>query len=70
MRHLVLILALATGTALRAGAVLGMAAGFRRVHAFVEVTAWAEGWFAQHGDLDLDRFGLVLTPSFGLRIRI
>ncbi|MAQ15468.1 MAG: hypothetical protein CMN30_11820 [Sandaracinus sp.] len=62
--------ALATGTALRAGAVLGMAAGFRRVHAFVEVTAWAEGWFAQHGDLDLDRFGLVLTPSFGLRIRI
>lgn len=61
---------LATGTALRAGAVIGMAAGFRRLHAFVEVTAWAEGWFASHGDLDLNRFGLVLTPSFGFRVRI
>jgi hypothetical protein len=60
----------ASGTALRAGAVIGMAAGFRRLHAFVEVTAWAEGWFASHGDLDLDRFGLVLTPSFGFRVRI
>lgn len=61
---------LATGTALRAGAVVGMAAGFRRLHAFVEVTAWAEGWLASHGDLDLSRFGLVLTPSFGFRLRI
>ena len=61
---------LAKGTALRAGAVVGMAAGFRRVHAFIEVTAWAEGWLASHGNLDLNRFGLVLTPSFGLRVRI
>jgi len=60
----------AAGTALRAGAVLGLAAGFRRLHAFVEVTAWAEGWLAHHGDLELDRFGLVLTPSFGFRVRI
>lgn len=60
----------ASGTALRAGAVVGMAAGFRRLHAFVEVTAWAEGWLASHGDLDLNRFGLVLTPSFGFRVRI
>ena len=60
----------ATGTAFRAGATVGMAAGFRRIHAFIEVTAWAEGWLANHGTLDLDRFGLVLTPSFGVRIRI
>jgi hypothetical protein len=60
----------ARATALRAGAVVGMAVGFRRLHAFVEVTAWAEGWLASHGNQDLDRFGLVLTPSFGLRLRI
>ena len=58
------------GTALRAGLMLGLAVGFRRLHAFAEVTAWAEGWIASHGEIDLNRFGLVLTPSFGLRLRI
>jgi hypothetical protein len=60
----------AKGTALRAGAMIGLAVGFRRFHAFVEVTAWAEGWLAEHRDIDLDRFGLVLTPTFGVRLRL
>ena len=56
----------ASGTSLRAGAVLGMAAGFRRVHAFLELTAAYEYWFASHGNQSLNRGGVVLTPAFGL----
>lgn len=56
--------------ALRGGAMIGLAAGFRRVHAFVEVTiAWERQW-GSHGDLDLDRGGIVLIPAAGLRVRI
>lgn len=56
--------------AMRGGAMIGLAAGFRRVHAFVEVTvAWEQQW-GEHGDLELDRGGVVLIPAAGLRIRI
>ncbi|MEM9072206.1 MAG: hypothetical protein AAGE52_27110 [Myxococcota bacterium] len=56
--------------ALRGGAMIGMAAGFRRVHAFLEVTvAWEQQW-GSHDDLELDRGGVVLIPAFGLRVRI
>ena len=49
---------------------IGLAAGFRRVHAFVEVTiAWEQQW-GSHGDLSLDRGGVVLIPAAGLRVRI
>lgn len=55
---------------LRAGAVLGLAAGFRRVHALLEVTvAWEQQWGELQG-IDLSRGGLVLIPAFGLRVRI
>lgn len=55
---------------LRAGATFGLAAGFRRVHAFLELSALYEYSFVQHGERSLDRGGLVLMPSFGLRVRI
>lgn len=60
----------ARATTLKAGAVLGLALGFRRVHAFIEVTGGYEGWFVDHGGRDLTRHGFVLTPAFGLRLRL
>ncbi|MCB9631702.1 MAG: hypothetical protein H6721_06125 [Sandaracinus sp.] len=54
----------------RAGGLLGVSAGFRRVHAFLELTAAYEHWWGEHGETDLDHGGLVLIPSFGLRLRI
>ncbi len=55
---------------LRAGAVVGLAAGFRRVHALIELTvAWEQQWGELQGT-DLGRGGLVLLPAFGLRVRI
>jgi len=60
----------ASATVLRAGGVFGIAGGFRRVHAFVELAAGYEHWFASHGGRDLSRGGLVLTPSLGLRLRL
>ena len=44
-------------------ATVGVAAGFRRVHAFVELAAGYE-WWSERGGL------AVLTPGFGLRLRI
>jgi hypothetical protein len=60
----------ANGLSLRAGAVLGMALGFRRVHTLIELTASYERFFIEHGGESLDRGGFVLTPSFALRVRI
>ncbi len=53
----------------RSGAVLGLALGFRRVHALMELTAsyeWASG---EVDGADVSRSGLVLTPAFALRVR-
>lgn len=52
------------------GAVIGMAAGFRRVHALLEVTVAYEAWFGSHGDQRITRHGLALTPAFALRVRL
>lgn len=69
--------AAADGSAARAnvgmtslGAVIGMAAGFRRVHAMLEVTVAYEAWFGSHGDQKVTRHGLALTPAFALRVRL
>lgn len=48
---------------LAAEALVGIAAGFRRVHAFAELAAGYEWWSVLGGVV-------VLTPSFGLRLRI
>lgn len=60
----------ASAFAVRAGPMLGMAIGFRRFHAFVELTAAYEHWWGSHGETSLRRGGVVLLPSFGLRVRL
>lgn len=59
----------ASGAGLRAGPVIGMALGVRRVHALVELTAAYEYWFIDHAGASLDRGGFVLIPGFGIRLR-
>nr|MCU0674624.1 hypothetical protein [Myxococcota bacterium] len=56
--------------ALRGGALLGVSAGFRRAHAFLELSVVYEHWWGEHGEVELNHGGVVLTPSFGLRVRI
>lgn len=54
---------------LRTGGVAGIAAGFRRVHALFELSfAWEHQW--GESGTRVSRGGLVLTPAFGLRIRL
>lgn len=60
----------ASATTLRASAFFGLSGGFRRLHFFGELRAAYEYTFASHGEQDLDRGGVVLTPSFGMRLRI
>ena len=64
----------ASAFAVRAGPMIGLAAGLRRVHAFMELTVAYEHWFGSHeasgGDVSLRRGGWVLLPSFGFRLRI
>ncbi|HJK90513.1 MAG TPA: hypothetical protein RMH85_34655 [Polyangiaceae bacterium LLY-WYZ-15_(1-7)] len=60
----------ASAFGLRAGGLVGLAAGFRRVHAFLEVTVAYERWWGSHGERSLDRGGAVLLPAFGLRVRL
>lgn len=52
-------------TGLRAGGVVGLAFGFRHLHALVELTAQYEAWWSR-----VDRDGVVLTPAFALRLRL
>ena len=59
----------ASGAGVRAGPVVGMALGVRRVHALVELTTAYEHWFIDHAGTSLDRGGLVLIPGFGVRLR-
>lgn len=53
----------------RAGVFLGFAAGFRRVHALIELVIDYEYWAVEIGDAALERQGLALTPGWALRIR-
>ena len=59
----------ASGAGLRAGPVVGMALGIRRIHVLVELTAAYEHWFIDHAGTSLDRGGFVLIPGFGVRLR-
>ncbi len=55
---------------LRAGAVLGFAAGFRRIHAMIELGAAYEHWFVRSDGERRQRGGVVLIPAFALRVRL
>lgn len=59
----------ASGAGVRAGPVVGMALGVRRVHALVELTTAYEYWFIDHAGTSLNRGGFVLIPGFGVRLR-
>lgn len=60
----------ARGTRLDVGGVFGIAAGLRRVHAYLEISVLHERWWGRTGTTSFDRDGLVLLPAFGLRLRL
>ena len=60
----------ASGAGVRAGPVIGMALGVRRIHALIELTAAYEYWFIDHAGTSLNRGGFVLIPGFGIRFRL
>ncbi|MEO0324958.1 MAG: hypothetical protein AAF447_18490 [Myxococcota bacterium] len=60
----------ATAVGLKAGALLGLGLGFRRLHVLAELTVAYERWWGSHGDVRLNRGGVVLTPAFAVRLRI
>jgi hypothetical protein len=55
---------------LRAGAVLGFVAGFRRIHAMIELGAAYEHWWMRADGERRQRGGVVLIPAFALRVRL
>ncbi len=55
---------------LRAGSVLGFAAGFRRIHAMIELGAAYEHWWVRADGERRQRGGVVLIPAFALRVRL
>ena len=63
-------------TGLRTGGVVGLAVGFRRFHVLVELGIDHELWTGSVSDVPgaasrpVERNGLVLTPAFGLRLRL
>ena len=57
-------------TTVRAGLVVGLAVGFRSVHALVELAADYEHHHGTLGDTRFERQGIVLTPAFALRFRL
>lgn len=57
-------------TGLRLGGVVGLAAGFRRLHVLVELGVDHERWTGDLGDSAIERDGLVLTPAFAVRLRL
>lgn len=59
----------ASATSLRAGGVVGLGAGFRRLHAQIELTAYYEAWVGEPTGSGLGN-GLVLVPAFALRLRL
>lgn len=54
---------------MRAGLILGLAVGFRRLHALLELTADYEHWAVQNGS-EASYGGMALTPAFALRFRL
>lgn len=56
-------------TAVRSGAVVGLGAGFRRLHVQLELTASYERWVGAPDDSGLGG-GLVLVPAFALRLKL
>lgn len=56
-------------TGVRSGGVIGVAAGFRRLHVLVELGIDHEYWFGNFSDSSIERNGLVLTPGFAVRLR-
>jgi hypothetical protein len=57
-------------TGLRAGGVVGMAVGFRRIHLLADLAIDYEHWCGSLGGTGVERDALVLTPAFAIRIRI
>lgn len=53
----------------RAGGVVGLALGFRRVHVLAELAVDGEWWSGQLAGVSFERAGAALTPAFGVRIR-
>jgi len=53
-----------TSLVLGAGAVVGLAVGYRHLHAMIELTTTYETWLG-----DVEASGFVLTPAFALRLR-
>jgi hypothetical protein len=62
-------MAAGSATAVRGGLVLGLGAGFRRLHAQLELTAYYERWLGAPDATGLGG-GLVLVPAFALRVRL
>lgn len=56
-------------TAFRGGLVVGLAVGFRRVHALLELAADYEYWRGQLSSVSFERQGIALVPGFGIRVR-
>jgi hypothetical protein len=54
----------------RAGGVVGLAVGFRRLHVLLELAVDHEHWWGALGDQDVERNGIALTPAFALRLRL
>lgn len=63
-------LARTTAFRLQAGGVFGIAAGFRRVHGYAELSMVYEGYWGSSGSTSIDRHGFVMIPAFGLRVRL
>jgi hypothetical protein len=57
-------------TGIRAGAVLGVSAGFRTLAVLVELAADYEWWRGSVGANASSLSGVVLTPAFAIRIRL
>jgi hypothetical protein len=60
----------ASATGVRLGGILGLAFGFKNVHALLELTVAYERWDGSIGASPVAVDGLVLTPAFALRYRI
>lgn len=65
----------ASAWGVRAGAIVGLGLGLRRVHVLFELSAYYERWSGDHGAgtasaQSLDAQGLVLEPAFALRVRL
>ncbi|MGE0784159.1 MAG: hypothetical protein AB7S26_00625 [Sandaracinaceae bacterium] len=54
---------------IRVGGVVGLAAGFRRLHVIAELGVDHEWWLGSFGDTSISRTGIALTPGFAVRLR-